>query len=229
MTRVARTIGVVLCAISLFPARGTSQNWKDDLKGRITAYVSPADASSDRLRINRAGTVLVVRRDGISASPGKDATYLKNYLRDGQIHTGSGLFVDKKNNRDYRVGERVYVTKVDVNDDNILLFLISLETDQIMRSGNTEQTRFKALLQIDFPKGTLETTDFASVQQLIGSVLEVEGSATVPKTVELGQTEEQVAAVLGAPDTVLRLGNKTVYVYKDFKVTFVDGKVTDVQ
>jgi hypothetical protein len=48
-------------------------------------------------------------------------------------------------------------------------------------------------------------------------------------TVELGQTPDQVKAALGAPDKVIKLGAKEVYVYKDIKVVFVDGKVSDVQ
>jgi hypothetical protein len=51
-----------------------------------------------------------------------------------------------------------------------------------------------------------------------------------PKTVSLGQTVDQVVANFGQPDTIVKLaGTKQVYYYKDFKVTFVGGKVRDVQ
>ncbi len=51
-----------------------------------------------------------------------------------------------------------------------------------------------------------------------------------PKTISLGQTPEQVTAAVGQPDKVIKLaGTKQIYVYKDMKVTFVGGKVTDVQ
>ena len=39
----------------------------------------------------------------------------------------------------------------------------------------------------------------------------------------------QVKAALGTPDKVVNLGPKQIYVYKDLKVTFVNGKVADVQ
>jgi hypothetical protein len=45
----------------------------------------------------------------------------------------------------------------------------------------------------------------------------------------LGQTIDQVVAALGQPDKIVNLGSKQIYVYKDLKVTFVDGKVADVQ
>jgi hypothetical protein len=39
-----------------------------------------------------------------------------------------------------------------------------------------------------------------------------------------------VVANFGQPDKIVKLaGTKQVYYYKDFKVTFVGGKVTDVQ
>jgi hypothetical protein len=47
--------------------------------------------------------------------------------------------------------------------------------------------------------------------------------------VEIGQTPDQVTAILGQPDKILNLGTKQIYVYKDLKVTFMKGKVTDAQ
>jgi hypothetical protein len=53
--------------------------------------------------------------------------------------------------------------------------------------------------------------------------------AAPPATVEIGQTPDQVTAILGQPDKIINLGAKQIYVYKDLKVTFVKGKVTDAQ
>lgn len=50
-----------------------------------------------------------------------------------------------------------------------------------------------------------------------------------PKTVSLKEAKDQVVADFGQPDKVAKLGTKEIYYYKDFKVTFVGGKVTDVQ
>lgn len=50
-----------------------------------------------------------------------------------------------------------------------------------------------------------------------------------PKTIALKQTTEQVIANFGQPEKIIKLGTKEIYVYKDMKVTFVGGKVTDVQ
>jgi hypothetical protein len=53
--------------------------------------------------------------------------------------------------------------------------------------------------------------------------------AAAPKTVSLGQTKDVVTANFGQPDKIAKVGTKEIYYYKDFKVTFVNGKVTDVQ
>ncbi|MGA3188152.1 MAG: hypothetical protein ABSF22_13685 [Bryobacteraceae bacterium] len=51
-----------------------------------------------------------------------------------------------------------------------------------------------------------------------------------PKELNIGQTKDQVVANFGQPDKIVKLGTKEIYYYKDVgKVTFVNGKVTDVQ
>lgn len=50
-----------------------------------------------------------------------------------------------------------------------------------------------------------------------------------PQTIEKGQTPDQVVAAVGKPDKIVNLGAKQLYIYKDMKITFVNGKVTDVQ
>jgi hypothetical protein len=51
--------------------------------------------------------------------------------------------------------------------------------------------------------------------------------APQPK-LELGQTIDQVIAQLGQPVTTAKAGDKQIYLFKDWKVTFVKGKVTDI-
>jgi hypothetical protein len=53
--------------------------------------------------------------------------------------------------------------------------------------------------------------------------------APPPAEISLGQTVEQVEAALGQPKSKFDAGPKKIYVYKDMKITFKDGKVTDVQ
>jgi hypothetical protein len=50
-----------------------------------------------------------------------------------------------------------------------------------------------------------------------------------PQSIEKGMTPDQVEAAMGKPDKKVNLGPKMIYVYKDLKVTFLNGKVFDVQ
>jgi hypothetical protein len=50
-----------------------------------------------------------------------------------------------------------------------------------------------------------------------------------PQQIEKGQTPDQVKAAIGVPDKIINLGAKQIYVYKDIKITFINGKVSDVQ
>jgi hypothetical protein len=50
-----------------------------------------------------------------------------------------------------------------------------------------------------------------------------------PQTIEKGQTTDQVQSALGKPTKVVNLGTKQIWVYPDLKVTFLNGKVSDVQ
>jgi hypothetical protein len=53
--------------------------------------------------------------------------------------------------------------------------------------------------------------------------------AAPPPSIELGQTKDMVTAILGQPQKIAKVAGKEIYFYKDLKVTFKDGKVSDVQ
>jgi hypothetical protein len=53
--------------------------------------------------------------------------------------------------------------------------------------------------------------------------------APPPAEISVGQTVEQVEAALGQPKSKVNVGTKKIYVYQDMKITFKDGKVSDVQ
>jgi hypothetical protein len=50
-----------------------------------------------------------------------------------------------------------------------------------------------------------------------------------PKSIDLGMTKDQVVANFGQPQRTAKVGAKEIYFYKDLKVTFTGGKVSDVQ
>ena len=50
-----------------------------------------------------------------------------------------------------------------------------------------------------------------------------------PKTISLGQTKDEVVAMFGQPQRVIKLGDKEMLYYPDMKVTLVNQKVADAQ
>jgi hypothetical protein len=53
--------------------------------------------------------------------------------------------------------------------------------------------------------------------------------AAPPPTVALGQTKDQLIAIMGQPVKIASLGAKQIYFYKEFKVTLTGGKVTNIE
>jgi hypothetical protein len=50
-----------------------------------------------------------------------------------------------------------------------------------------------------------------------------------PASIEKGMTPDAVEAAMGKPEKKVTLGAKQIYYYKDMKVIFLNGKVSDVQ
>ena len=62
-----------------------------------------------------------------------------------------------------------------------------------------------------------------------GQQQQAEQPAAEPASIEKGMTVDQVEAAMGKPEKKVTLGTKQIYYYKDMKVIFLSGKVSDVQ
>ena len=106
--------------------------------------------------------------------------------------------------------------------------------------------RYYGRLIIPYPKGVFPLTEV--VMKTIAEVVTVDNAVqeapevslvpiappppptdAPPKTVSVGQTKDQVVAILGQPQKIANLGAKEIDYYSDMKVIFMQGKVTDVQ
>ncbi|MGH9843924.1 MAG: hypothetical protein ACREEM_34750 [Blastocatellia bacterium] len=228
--RLIVSLAGVLFFVAVPQSQARHNDWKDALKEQLESAYTLTKTGIDRLRITSPGIILVIRKDGISGDLSSDMTFLMNKVQEGRISQAGGfsaVMQDKKTSRVFKPGERVYVFDIKVKDDEVWLFTLSCDTFEVNVKGSTQQKRYKALLNFQFPKGFLATTEFAQVKEAIDSVLTIEQVG--PKSIALGQTPEQVTATMGKPEKIINLGAKTVYVYKDLKVIFVDGRVADVQ
>jgi hypothetical protein len=151
--------------------------------------------------------------------------------------------------RHFVTGEKFWVTGIAVQSDGVVFTLF---TDAI------NDVRYQCTLKFLYNKGAAPSTDDVlktvaevfKVQQDDSAKSDDKGGdqqqgaapadanqqpaaeqapAAPPATVEIGQTTDEVVAILGQPDKIINLGPKQIYVYKDLKVTFVKGKVTDAQ
>ncbi len=136
--------------------------------------------------------------------------------------------------------------KVDAKKDKITVVVIECQ------SGNpdTGPSSYMARVDFQFAKGYLGTANPAQIEDTIGQVFAISADQSLeaksdqketepqqsagdekpdPQTIKLGQTTDQITSALGKPDKIVDLGAKQIYVYKDLKITFTSGKVSDVQ
>ena len=213
----------------------------------------------DRLRFTQLGTVLVIQLDGMGASPVTEFTFGNNYKDGRIKRSLAGSLIHQAQNiRDLRAGDRVYLLKTEVKDTGVVFNVQTCDFCD-GSPGDLAQMPFRAALTFQYPKGYWNNTNYAQIQQTISEVFAFAGGPNTgeqpnpepvapssaqtaqppppppqqpqpePVRIGLGQTTAQVVSGLGQPDKVVDLGNKKIYIYKDMKITFVDGKVSDVQ
>jgi hypothetical protein len=244
-------------ALTCLPAAPAGGNQKLNLDQQLQLAYPPTRLAGDKLRIVQPGSVLLVRINGMFASPLNEFAFANNF-KDGRIKrsAASTLIHDGKTSRELQAGEKVYLLKTEVKDSGIVFSVQSCiacdgsAIDQV-------QMAYRASLNFQFPKGFAETADFVKIRQTIDQVfgfafgdpganpqpvMEAPPPPTAPPApqtrpapqapparIALGQTIDEVTANLGQPEKVVDLGSKKIYFYRDLKITFIEGKVSDVQ
>lgn len=200
-----------------------------------------------------AGPVFDLRKGGLfgvnPASLGKcQAQYKGGDLKPpGRFCTAgdpNGRFLD--------VGERVFLTKLDVNTKRSTITIDVMECDAC--NGVQQVSSLKSGIVFDFAPGFLDSAAPGQVSDVIDQVLGPdEGAAQQPAAagqppqqpvaaaptqpqqapgqIKKGDSPAQVEAAMGQPDTKIDLSPRMVYVYKslNLKVIFVNGQVSDIQ
>jgi hypothetical protein len=252
MRTMATGIFLIAGALSL-PAAPQGGNPKQEIERQLQSRYVPVKLGPRGQNVVTPGTILTVLKPGIRSNPATQFTFMNNY-QDGRIKysVGSSIITDKKNIRDLQVGENVYLYKVEVKDNGVVFHVQPCGNCDF---SMVDPSPFRAGITFQFPKGWLESTGTDQIDQTISQVFTIAGfSGTpptmaapappsdamqpapplpvpqrTPPTIELGQSPEQVLAALGQPEKVVDLGNKKIFVYRDLKITFIDGKVADVQ
>lgn len=172
------------------------------------------------------------------------------------IGLGMGRFGKTQTTHLFQVGDKVYPSKIEVNPNKDIVSVAIVACDTCNKTD--PPTYNKAQVVFQFPRGSLAKASAGDVEDTIGQLLSISEDAqpdqggqaaqpagqdqqgaqqaaqqaepqAEPQTIEKGQTIDQVQAALGKPEKIVNLGAKKLYIYKDLKVTFVNGKVEDVQ
>ncbi len=145
------------------------------------------------------------------------------------------------------VGLRAYPAKIAVDAQHDLVKFSVLACDPC--DASAPPTYYKAAVDFRFPKGLLASGDVSQVEDAIGQVFSIDsGGAAAPAqetpaapaqaaspapaapvSIQQGQTIAEVEQALGKPVKTLTVATKVIYIYSDLKITFRNGKVTDVQ
>jgi hypothetical protein len=187
----------------------------------------PPDATAADLAVLSTKGGIECRRGDTVSVPLDDLQEMQNHMRE-TIDAGMGEMQSKQGNGLPTVpvaarGEPVkasFMTDAPAPDPNVKDELaqqynagVSAE-DQALAGGGPSATPQGGAMPVQSPENGLAP---------------VPAPAPAPTKIELGQTVEQVTAALGSPGKIVDLNTKLIYVYKDVKITFKGGKVTDVQ
>jgi hypothetical protein len=236
-------------------------------------------ADSSGAAVTEEGTLLEVKKGGILGSPYKNNTTRTATYQDGTIHStdnaGKGLKVgnalcglmhkcpttpDAANaeatTKLFKIGDKVYPSKIDVNTDKDTVTMGIIECDSCNKVDPPTYNKVNMVFQ--FAKGTLAKASAGDVEDTIGQVFAISDTSQDQaadqggqqqggqqqggqqqgggqqaqqqqlQSIQMGMTMDQVVAALGQPEKTVNLGPKQLYVYKDMKVTFINGRVADV-
>lgn len=220
-------------AVVLLPVVTGAQDkqWKQALENQLKERypLTKMDNSlfSGRTSTKNEGIVLTIQQAGMPFTDGSGLIARIAEVEDGRLTSRSAR--SSPGNYIGRVGDQVLVRDISVDDTKVELKLLTLEPIQQTRNGTTSERRYYGLIRYKFVAGWLAQASVDDVVKAISTILASDDQVTASKTIELGQSIAQVEAVLGKPETVVKLGARTIYTYKSMKVIFTDGKVSDVQ
>jgi hypothetical protein len=242
-------LGGLLCGNSIVAQDAPDAPLLDQLKKEIK--VTKMGTDSTGTSVTDPGTVLVLKKGGVYGVPQSTTVIVApSTFKDNELHQ-PGLVQRSmilKVSKLLTVDEKVYVTKIDVKAKEDKVVLTITECDKC--NNVQDPSSYKGAIQFQFPKGYLEKADAGQVADVIHQVLAVPTDAdnkdnnnnnnqqqaqapaqpaAAPANIVLGMALNDVTTALGQPEKMVNLGKKQIYVYKDLKITFVDGKVTDVQ
>jgi len=251
----ARHSVLAAAAVAGFLSLSVASAQAPTLQEQLSAQYKPVKMGSDSggVAVVEPGTLLAVQKGGVLSVPWKALALCPAKFQDNSLHPSAGFCAGmvKSVSKYYQKGDKVYPVKIDVNLDKAKISFTVVACDSC--NGVNPPTSMKGEVVFQFAKGYLEKAGAGEIEDAIGQVFSIstddqqaqggdanpqQGQAQAappepqqaePQTVQLGMTTDQVQSALGKPEKIFNVGAKQIYVYKDVKVTFLNGKVADVQ
>ena len=228
------------------------------LQEQLNAQYKPVQMAGNGTVVVEPGTLLAVQKGGIISVPWKAVVHCAAKFQDNTLHPSTGFCAGmmKSVSQYLQKGNKVYPLKIEVNLDKAKISFQVVSCDSC--NGVDPATGMKGEVVFQFAKGYLEKANAGEIEDLIGQVFAISNDdqqaqagdqgqqgnqqasqqappqpqqeqQAEPQTIQLGMSTDQVQGALGKPEKIFNLGTKQIYVYKDVKVTFLNGKVSDVQ
>jgi hypothetical protein len=248
---------VTVAVLTTFGASVVSAQGPVTLQEQLSAQYKLVKMGSDSggVAVVDPGTLLAVQKGGVLSVPWKAMALCPAKFQDNNLHPSAGMCAAmvKSVSKYFQKGDKVYPTRIEVSLDKGKISFTVVACDSC--NGVNPPTSMKGEVVFQFAKGYLEKANVGEVEDTIGQVFSIssddqqgqsgdasqqqqagqqqpaqpEQQQAEPQTIQLGMTTDQVQAALGKPEKIFNLGSKQIYVYKDVKVTFLNGKVSDVQ
>jgi hypothetical protein len=181
------------------------------------------------------GSILTVQKEGLKAD--RPTTQFKpNVILNSRITAVGGGSLPLGGNLDgYLKGnDRLYLYGTRSGADYIELDLFTVKSYLVTGTGTKGPTPLQASTRFRYEEG-LSAVSSNQVMKDITQWLKTEDEARnvsdgkATRTIQLGQTEDEVISIFGTPEKKILLGSKSVFIYRDVKVVFIDGKVADAE
>jgi hypothetical protein len=232
-----------------------AQGTPADLQKKLNAQFKLTTITADRTDIVTAGDVVVIHKPGVIMFDVAEPLPPTNVYKAGKIGQGFGTAMLMSNNqtqkRRFVPEEKCWLTRIVVQNDSVSFDLYSDPYNDV-RYYSTLKILFpdkKTFPPIDsFLQTVAEVLTAVPQDSQNGPPAPATVPASAPPpasmaaipppppptdapppTIAIGQTEDQVTAAFGQPQREAKLGVKQIFYYKDMKVTFTNGKVSNVE
>jgi hypothetical protein len=231
---------------------------QEAIQKKLSSQFVLTTMTADKSDVAKAGSVLVLHKDGLMFCGTNAVAPPTSTYKNGAVSYGTGAQmswgmtlglanqqVNTIAQRKFVNGEKFWVTAYEVHPDGVIL---------LFYSDPFGDTRYYGKLKFPFQKGKFPAAD--DIVKTIAEVITVDAAQeaaapeapaaagatetaapaaaenapqAAPKTIALGQTKDEVVGIFGQPQKIASLGAKEIYYYPDMKVTFVNGKVSNVE